>query len=361
MALMTATPSPVIVAPGSLGPTVIDWDSGSPKVRVKIFERRNVAGVFSAFSQRALTDPAVNGSYTISLHPGEVYEAIMFFVNSPVDPNDPHNEIDPLATVQVFALLPTPSKIITDGGLPGEQDVGGTFYARTVATGSDPTFATLQLGRTAPVPDAAGLLQIATPLSIFEQPQTTIHPFMVTPLDPGNLFFAVVRVHDSRGRWQQESYKFTTLRQTVKLQWQDLHIINASGNGFFRVSAFEGKTLFADMLNGVWFERITFDDGQIFDIMPQAAIVQTGPRVVGPANREIALLLEGWHYRSWPFGNDFTDSPFGLPQSLSIPFGKGTETVVNRSDLLFTQQGGGFSPGDFIFSIHVLVNVTYQP
>jgi hypothetical protein len=291
---------------------------------------------------------------------------MMFLADWDVDPNSPRNEIDPLAKVRVFALLPTPSSLITDGALPDQQDVGGTYYARKIATGGAPTFATLQLGRTPPAPDAAGLLQIPVPLFVLEAPSETIHDFVATPLDPGNLYFAVVRVHDSGGNWQQVSYAFATKRQVVKLQWQELHIIDdgvsiGSGFGFFQVFAYEGTGLFADMLNDIWWQRTAFDTGQTFDILPQGAVVQSGPRIVGDDNRKIGVRLRAISYRGWPRSNDIAQSAFGQPSAIQIPVGKGRETVVDRSDQLYAGPvgQGGLTP-DFSFSIKVRVNVTYQ-
>ena len=367
MATFSAQTSPLIVPLNGKGSTRIDWDSGSPNVRVQIFERLTEAGVTSKWGHRPLADPAVQGHYTITLRPGDLYEAMMFFADWDVDPNGVRNEIDPLAKVQVFALLDTPSNLITDGALPDQQDVGGTYYARKIATGSVPTWATMQLGRTLPVKDGAGLLQIPVPLFILEAPLATIHDFVATPLDPGNLYFAVVRAHDAAGNWEQQSYAFTTKRQTIKLQWQQLHIINdgvlfGSGFGHFGVYAYEGTSLFGDMLSDIWWRRTAFTTGQNFDIMPDGEIVQSGPRIVKDDNRTIGVYLRGISFRGWPESNEIAESAFGQPGQIQIPFGRGRENVVNRSDTLGTipKDQSGLTP-DFSFSIKVLVNVSYQP
>jgi hypothetical protein len=293
---------------------------------------------------------------------------MMFFADQTVDPNAPRNEIEPLATVRVFALLPTPTNLITDGALPDQQDVGGTYYARKIATGSAATFATLQLGRTPPVTDAAGFLQIPVPINVSKPSLAkTLHDFVVAPLDPGNLYFCVVRVHDSSGSWQQVSYAFTTKRQNVKLQWKDLYIIDdgvdvGSGFGVFQVFAYEGASLFSDMVDGIWFQRTSFNTDQTFSIIPQGAIIQTGPRIVGDDNRRIAIYLRGIGYRNWPRSNDIATSALNVPHEIRLPFGRNRETVVNKEETFFAEESGEAGIGGKLrFSVTVLVNVTYLP
>jgi hypothetical protein len=102
-----------------------------------------------------------------------------------------------LAALTVFAILPNPSVLITDGGMPDQEEVGGTFYGRKIATGS-PTFATMEIGRKAPVIDAIGQLHIPD-AQIFNSSVTgkvwdapkRIHNFAVAPLDPGQRHFAL--------------------------------------------------------------------------------------------------------------------------------------------------------------------------
>jgi hypothetical protein len=156
MSTLSASQSPIVVALGSSGSTTITWDSGSPDVRVKIFERFNQ---IKPWALRPLVSPPLKGTYTVSLKPGGTYEALMFFEDGIADPNDRHNESPVLAALTVFAILPTPSVLITDGGKPDQEEVGGTFYGRKIAT-SSPTFATMEIGRKAPVKDAIGQFHI---------------------------------------------------------------------------------------------------------------------------------------------------------------------------------------------------------
>jgi hypothetical protein len=114
MSTLSASQSPLVVPLGSSGSTTITWDSGSRNVRVKIFERFNQ---ISPWVPRPLVSPPIKGTYTIALKPGGMYEALMFFEDGIADPNDRHNESPVLAALTVFAILPTPSVLITDGGM----------------------------------------------------------------------------------------------------------------------------------------------------------------------------------------------------------------------------------------------------
>ena len=272
-----------------------------------------------------------------------------------------------LASLTVFALLPsqTPT-LITDGGGVNQQEVGGTFYGRKIATGSTLTFATLEVGMSAPVTDADGLLRIDNPLLTLDSPSlggkvadfpVTIHDFVAAPLDPGTNLFSVLRVHDGLGHWEQKQYAFTTKRRNVKLQWKDLFIIDdgvltGSGSGYFRVQISQAQNQVGDL----WWQRITnFSSGETFDILPQSVITQTGLQKIDDNNREVKVNLWGISYRSWPFADDTASSEVG-PEAIGIPTGKG-EQVVDRVDKSVAEPDGGAS---FSFEVHILVNIDYE-
>jgi hypothetical protein len=366
MSTLSASQSPLVVPLGSSGSTTITWDSGSRNVRVKIFERFNQ---ISPWVPRPLVSPPIKGTYTIALKPGGMYEALMFFEDGIADPNDRHNESPVLAALTVFAILPTPSVLITDGGMPDQQDVGGTFYGRKIATGS-PTFATMEIGRNAPVVDAIGQFHIPD-AQIFNSsvtgkvwdPPKNIHNFMITPLDPGQRHFCVVRVQDTSGMWEERQFKFTTKRRNVKLQWSELHISDdgvslGSGSGFFRVELYQAGAPLGDL----WWNRITvFNTNDKLNMLPQGMITETGLQAIDNANRTVSMGLWGKSYRGWPVKDEIATTAFGA-QTVPIPTGKGHETVVNRPDRRFadTHDGSGITSG-FAFDVHVLVNISYAP
>ncbi|MGY4287196.1 hypothetical protein ACVWXO_006416 [Bradyrhizobium sp. LM2.7] len=247
MSTLSASQSPLIVPLGSSAVTTIAWDSGSPNVRVKIFERFNQA---SPWKIHPLTSPPIKDTYPVTLRPGEMYEALMYPEDGNGDPNNRHDESYVLASLTVFAILPTPSILITDGGLPDQEEVGGTFYARKIATAS-PTYATMEVGRRPPVVDAIGQFHIPDAMILNSSitgkvwdPPKTIHDFSIAPLDPGQLHFCVVRVQDTSGMWEERQFVFMTKRRNVKLQWSHLHIKDDgvsldSGSGFFRVELYQ--------------------------------------------------------------------------------------------------------------------------
>ena len=293
----------------------------------------------------------------------------MFFEDGIADPNDRHNESPVLAALTVFAILPTPSVLITDGGMPDQQDVGGTFYGRKIATGS-PTFATMEIGRNAPVVDAIGQFHIPD-AQIFNSsvtgkvwdPPKNIHNFMITPLDPGQRHFCVVRVQDTSGMWEERQFKFTTKRRNVKLQWSELHISDdgvslGSGSGFFRVELYQAGAPLGDL----WWNCITvFNTNDKLNMLPQGMITETGLQAIDNANRTVSMGLWGKSYRGWPVKDEIATTAFGA-QTVPIPTGKGHETVVNRPDRRFadTHDGSGITAG-FAFDVHVLVNISYAP
>lgn len=285
------------------------------------------------------------------------------------DPNNRHDESYVLASLTVFAILPTPSILITDGGLPDQEEVGGTFYARKIATAS-PTYATMEVGRRPPVVDAIGQFHIPDAMILNSSitgkvwdPPKTIHDFSIAPLDPGQLHFCVVRVQDTSGMWEERQFVFMTKRRNVKLQWSHLHIKDDgvsldSGSGFFRVELYQSGAQLGD----TWFRRLTtFNTGDSLDLMAEGSITETGLQSIDNTNRAIRMGLWGKSYRSWLVADEIATSALGAT-SIVIPTGKGHETVVNRLDRRFadTHDGSGITPG-FAFDVHVLVNISYSP
>jgi hypothetical protein len=365
MSTLSASQSPIIVPLGSSGSTTITWDSGSPNVRVKIFERFNQ---IKPWTLRPLVSPPLKGTYTISLKPGGIYEALMFFEDGIADPNDRHNESPVLASLTVFAILPTPSVLITDGGKPAQEEVGGTFYGRKIATNS-PTFATMEIGKKAPVRDAIGQFHIpdaqifnSTVTGKVWDPPKAIHDFMVTPLDAGQRYFCIVRVQDTSGMWEERQFKFTTKRRNVRLQWSQFHISDdgvllGSGSGFFRVELYQAGAPLGDL----WWVRTAFATDDDPDMLPLGIITETGLQAIDDSNRVVSMGLWGKSYRGWFVEDEIATTDFGAT-AIPMPVGKGQETVVDRSDVRYadTHDGSGITSG-FAFDVHVLVNISYSP
>jgi hypothetical protein len=366
MSTLTASLSPLIVPLGGAGVTTISWDSGSPDIRVKIFERFNQV---APWKQRPLISPPVKGTYPVKLEPGGIYEALMYYEDSEPDPNNPRDESPTLAALTVFALLPGPTNLMTDGFQPGAEDVGGTYYARKIATGV-PTFATMEVGRRLPEKDAIGQYHIpdglvfnSTTIGKVWGPPQTIHDFVAVPLDPGQVHFCVVRVWDASGRWDERQFGFGTKRRNVKLQWDDLIIIDdgvsfGSGSGFFRVELFQSQVPLGDL----WWDRITsFNTGDKIDILPLGMITETGLQSIDTDNRDVSVNLWGKSYRSAFVADEIARTEFGA-RAITIPVGRSQETVVNRRDLFgaSAKYGGGIT-GAFSFGAHVRVNITYAP
>lgn len=366
MATLVASQSPIIVPLGSSASTTITWNSGSPNVRVKIYERFNQS---APWTQRPLTSPPLAGNYKVSLKPGGIYEALMFFEDGIADPNDRHNESPVLAALTVFAILPEPSTLITDGGLPDQQTVGGTFYVRKIATGS-PTFATMEIGRKAPVVDAIGQLHIADALvlnssmtgKVWDAPRK-IHDFNFTPLDPGQRYFCVVRVQDTSGAWEQRQFPFTTLRRNVKLQWKELHIGNDGvsgddGSGFFRVELYQSNAQLGDLW---WIRRPSFNTGDHINMLPLGEITQTGLQAIDDHNRQISIGLWGKSCRGWFVADEIATTDFGA-RAIQIPFGKDQEHVADKvlQHFATTHDGSAILP-TFKFDTEIILNISYAP
>jgi hypothetical protein len=366
MSTLTASLSPLIVPLGGVGISMISWDSGSPDIRVKIFERFNHA---APWKQRPLISPPVKGTYPVKLEPGGIYEALMYYEDWEADPNNPRDESPVLATLTVFALLPGPTNLMTDGFQPGAEEIGGTYYARKIATGV-PTFATMEVGRRLPEKDAIGQYHIpdglvlnSTMIGKVWAPPQTIHDFVPAPLIPGQVYFCVVRVWDTSGRWDERQFGFGTKRRNVKLQWDELFIIDdgvsiGSGSGFFRVELFQAQVPLGDL----WWDRVTsFNTGDKIDILPLAMITETGLQSIDDDNRDVSVNLWGKSYRNAFIADEIAQSEFGA-RAIFIPAGRGQETVVNRQDQMgaLPKDGGGFT-GAFNFGVRVLVNITYAP
>ena len=176
-------------------------------------------------------DPERDGQFfSPPLKPGQIYQVLMYQFDY-FDPNSPGvlSREKPEGFVTVFALLKDPenkSLIVSE-----DQNVGGTWYQKTVNTVMPTTFL-LQVSKTPPFLDSQGVERFLTPIaSTLDTTLAAAHDQLAAPLPPGNDLFYLMRVVDDVGNWQTVTGLIRTKQRKVTIRFDRLHIMNDGALG----------------------------------------------------------------------------------------------------------------------------------
>ncbi|MCQ4191297.1 hypothetical protein [Methylocystis suflitae] len=259
--------------------------------------------------------------------------------------------------------------IITIAGLlrdSGNQDwitdqgslVGGTFFLRKIATGSERTFLKLQVGLNKPEYEAYGVPFFDKPVATLANPFAAFHDVEAVPLAPGNSYFAVVRLSDAKGRWQVLPIEqFTTLQRKVSLEFPKLHVQNDgdpmnSSQAEFNIAVKEDDSDVARFKYNNEDVDDTKPDKRNFDLPAEFHCV-IGPKRVPP--RGLPVTIEVW-------GTEFDgflesdEKAWNADSNIKFPVGFAREKVSDETQVL----GASPAPGDnFAFTVTMKFSVEY--
>lgn len=356
--MLTATP-PLVLVPStrSSEPTIISYNY--TRISVRIWERLNG----SPWSRRRIdVEDAEVGSFDVHLRPGDKYEVRAYLAQALVNPNDPptENEKQPLDSLVVRALKQFPvTNLLSE--LPA-SDIGGTYFAFKLATGSAPTYAIMQLGQEPPITDAFGPPVIPKPELTLESEGKTLHQLQATPLLPGKRYFATVYVSNAQGDWQFFTLDIHTKQRTVSIQFKELVILDDSdpnslgNNGRFRFQIYAVGDVPRRLLKQFDFQIDDFTDKAPANRISLADLGFS--HVVTPANHDIGISLHGIEEDGWFETDDIAETTFGLPVKLRLPFGQFKESVVDAKQTISAYERQ--DDDDLRFDVNVTFTVSYS-
>ena len=214
---LSASTNLVLIPSGSPSGTVtISWSF--PGEEIKLEESLTKVGSPTSFQRRPIPDTQlVSGSYTQTLTPGDVYEVRAFPRNiSFAGMGEAEKARWSIGNVVVHALQ-LPTNLQTDFN----ERVGGTFYRYTIATTGTSTHAIMEIGTAPSVAGPAGFRTMPSPMMTVTSfdPATTVHNLTTDKLDLlpedraqlADARFALIRVSDATGGWEQIERTFKTL------------------------------------------------------------------------------------------------------------------------------------------------------
>lgn len=346
MALFT-TPSPIVVIPtGSAFATPLVTYTSS----VDIIIREQINGGGWRLRSTDFPNSATAGSFSPPLRPGFKYEVEGYRSNSvsPSFPNDPTGA-DPVGGLTIRAIMAGSStNFLTE---PIGPEVGGTYCWVRIAAGSVPTFATLQVGSSAPAVDASGLLIIPNAEHAIESDEKLAHELEAEPLRPGSNFFFVATALDtgspsSTGRFFQASGPITTKQRVATILLKELVVTDDSDPGAFGTPGLAGPGRFAFQIREMGagqstvFKDFSFTISQFTDKAPNnkidlspygtAALIPGKPLI--ETNEFIGIALRGVEEDASTFfdTDDIAETPFGLATTLVLPTGRFKENVSGK-------------------------------
>ncbi|KMO84351.1 hypothetical protein BST22_05230 [Mycolicibacterium chubuense] len=363
MSAITAHPNPIVVdntisPPETAGMTTVTYKKEPEEELWEMQPGASWAKV-NVHTLTGLGDEAdYSGSYGITLSPGQIYTAGLFYpLHSPVS-------TDPLGTkVVVIAVFkkPTARRLITDHSGSG----GGTWLSHGIKTTQPTTLFLAGASRTPAVPGTTGIPQLVDPDAVIPAPlgPAVSHDIELKPLVPGHHYFLTAMVVDAGGNWEVLDVEQDTLKRKMTVQFPKMVVFN---DGDWATT---GEAEF-------WFDVSAGDDTrpaqslQLFTL-PEPDLDDWGetgrPYALGYAyieNQALTVSAERtsiWVH-SWaredddPWGDDTAGSAINRGKRLNLPDGP-AEKVVSST---FTMDVPA-SSGDLHYAVDVTFAVDYLP
>lgn len=226
---LTATPDVLFINVGagqSTATSTIDYKS---IYSIVLWQRLNL-GIWSKvnlFKVVGTADADTAGSFTTDpLRPGDLLE-FRAYIDDWADPNAAPNDRARFEHAQVQALVSKPERQpwITDQ----TTDLGGTFYARLIATPPMITTVHAEIGLAPPVAGTFGELTFSGVVASADSVLKSVHAIELTPLLAGTLYFCTLRLSDQQGNWFYLEESALTLQRTVTVDFDSVFINNDGG------------------------------------------------------------------------------------------------------------------------------------
>jgi hypothetical protein len=377
MPLLTDKSVVLIASGATTGDVTISWNF-SP-LEIKLEERRYSVGSTAVFQQRPIPPTELSvGAYVQTLAPGDIYEVRAFDRNfSTGSQNTDAEKARFMLDEVVVRALGLPSTLESDFN----ERVGGTFYRYSSATGSTLTHGFMEVGRDAPTPpDAAGFRTMPNPIvTVTSFAPATLHNlttdkvlFDMPSEDRIKLTdarFALIRLSDSAGRWQQIVREFRTLRRRLTI---DFHTIDVQSLGEapseteaemrFKLEAWDRPGPTWEIVQAFEFEHhtVTLSPFNVRDFVMNPVVV-IGPRPVG---KEVAgLAVHVQEFDPAPFEDEHASSMvFGKPRMIAVKPGEDNEDKPINMVLRAAQEYDPFdTEQEVIVEVGVTVTVAHVP
>lgn len=358
---LTATPDVLFINVGagqSTATSTIDYKS---IYSIVMWQRLNL-GIWSKvnlFKVVGTADADTAGSFTTDpLRPGDLLE-FRAYIDDWADPNAAPNDRARFEHAQAQALVSKPERQpwITDQ----TTDVGGTFYARLIATPPMITTVHAEIGLAPPVAGTFGELTFSGVVASADSVLKSVHAIELTPLLAGTLYFCTLRLSDQQGNWFYLEESALTLQRTVTVDFDSVFINNDGdgggvGEAEFWITTFEGDSQV---------DQIHFGDDE-YEILTGSAVplnrqVVLGPTAVSAANHDVGINAAGIEYDGWFESDEHADTwghPPNLRRQLDFPAGSGVEQLTNHAF------GVSAIPGsvgdDFTFTVQGHYSVAYS-
>lgn len=380
---LTASNEVILIPSGTTtGYVTINWDFSPDKIKLE--ERTfKVGSTPGAFQPRVIpSNELVAGSYTQALTPGDLYEVRAFDIDFFIGTKASEEMIarGALGKVVVHALgLPTTlQRAFT-------EKVGGTFYRYSITTGSAATgpiqtHAIMEVGKEEPTADAAGFRIMPNPIMTVKSftPAITHHLttdkviFGLPAEDRMKLTearFALIRVSDAAGGWQQIVRPFKTLERRVTINFPTIDV-QGLGEAPSETEAEMRFKLEAWVRNGQsWqtFQSFEFENHQTtlapFNVTNFVAspLVVIGPRPIKDLIAGVAVHVQ--EFDPWPFEDEHASSiGFGGPRVIEVIPGEGNENKPINMILRASQEYDPFdTEQEVIVDARVTVTVEHVP
>jgi hypothetical protein len=293
--------------------------------------------------------------YTISLRPGEAYEAGIFGADHGPTTTDPIK----FAGLIVYGLLkkPTGIALITDERL----EFGGTWCKVQIHTQIPTNMVSIGVSRKPPTLDANG---IPRP----DHPDGTVFPGLALAMDhihqigvlfPGNDYFLSVVVVDATGNWDVRQRQFTALRRSIQIKFPKITVLNDGdpfddGEGDFLFRVFN-PSIGGGIIEDFQTSTIDIDDWSETGRPYVMGFVHMGvPLVVSPETFEVSVSSFGTEHDGFLESDEYARN-----WGVVLPFPTGQ--FVENANGKFVMDCPIQSDDDFHYNVDVEWSVTYVP
>ena len=226
MSTITANPNPIVVdntisPPEATGTTTVTYKKEPEEELWEMQPGASWAKV-NVHTLTGLGDEAdYSGTYSITLSPGQIYTAGLFFpLHSPVS-TDP---LGPKVVVIAVFKKPTAKKLITDHSGSG----GGTWLSHGIKTSKPTTLFLAGASRSRAVLSNVGIPHLADPDAAIPAPlgPAVSHMFELKPLVPGHHYFLTAMVVDAGGNWEVLEVEQDSLKRKLTIQFPKMVVFN---------------------------------------------------------------------------------------------------------------------------------------
>ena len=372
----------VVPAGGLTGTTLISFYVEQSRSFQVLFQQSDpLSGSFTAWTEvpsdkisLGRDDPpnSISGSFSIAdiaktpiglagMAPGQIMNFKL------LRPNPDTKEGSELAHLQVIAVLDTarigkPNFLIDDAGMT--KEVGGTYYFRELKA-SVKCMMVMRLSKYQPVTHdtTTGAFVMAYETDWKSSIHQFNHQLEATPIDPGMLYWCVIRLIDETGAWWEfldgpsDVTPFMCKRRQVTVAWEGVRFTSVDGSDAdtnIRFQLLEGDNILAaDVLQH--FNGVNDGDVRATDPAKSAIWWRVGPKAVDDGTRK--MWVDTWGTEFGGFADPSEHTRRGPRQEIYFPTGRAVERVIGYKFSLYREDPSE----DFRYGVDVQYSIEYVP